>query len=78
MITNHGCLTIIFSISILSPKFTDEAIDQTNKLFSELESYLKIKQMTYFKAWNLLIKYWVDKKLKEIPLDEPLPHDMLT
>lgn len=29
-ITNHGCLTIIFLISILSPKFTDEAIDQTN------------------------------------------------
>ncbi|PKY58910.1 hypothetical protein RhiirA4_481223 [Rhizophagus irregularis] len=26
--------------AILSPKFTDEAIDHTNKLFSELESYL--------------------------------------
>ncbi|PKC54189.1 hypothetical protein RhiirA1_477793 [Rhizophagus irregularis] len=45
MITNHGCLTIIFLISILSPKFTDEAIDQTNKLFSELESYLMMKNL---------------------------------
>ncbi|GBB92030.1 hypothetical protein RclHR1_19550002 [Rhizophagus clarus] len=28
-----------FSQAILSPKFTDEAIDWTNKLFNELESY---------------------------------------
>ncbi|PKC09711.1 hypothetical protein RhiirA5_415300 [Rhizophagus irregularis] len=28
-----------FSQAILSPKFTDEAIDWTNKLFDELESY---------------------------------------
>ncbi|PKY32031.1 hypothetical protein RhiirB3_449943 [Rhizophagus irregularis] len=48
MITNHGCLTIIFLISILSPKFTDEAIDQTNKLFSELESYLNCSLAAYF------------------------------
>ncbi|PKK61587.1 hypothetical protein RhiirC2_791601 [Rhizophagus irregularis] len=40
MIINRGCLIIIFfNQAILSPKFTNEAIDQTNKLFNELESY---------------------------------------
>ncbi|PKC56392.1 hypothetical protein RhiirA1_542127 [Rhizophagus irregularis] len=34
MFNNH-----FFNQAILSPKFTNEAIDQTNKLFNELESY---------------------------------------
>ncbi|RGB39852.1 hypothetical protein C1646_753977 [Rhizophagus diaphanus] len=43
-----------FSQAILSPKFTDEVIDCTNKLFDELESY-----------WN---KLFLKKLLKKIDL----------
>ncbi|GBC07308.1 hypothetical protein RclHR1_07390002 [Rhizophagus clarus] len=42
------------SQAILSPKFTDEAIDQTNKLFNELESY-----------WNKLVLFHKEEIIKE-------------
>ncbi|GES74997.1 cytochrome P450 [Rhizophagus clarus] len=141
------------SQAILSPKFTDEAIDQTNKLFNELENYwnklflkeeiikenknildfhewfnhytndMIIKLLTgersysmaaYFDTLSdeksdhppekivdsvklfqalsddtlLSLKFFNEKldtmtkkrrqEIKETPLDEPLPHDMLT
>ncbi|EXX73900.1 sterol 14-demethylase [Rhizophagus irregularis DAOM 197198w] len=113
----------LFNQAILSPKFTDEAIDHTNKLFNELEIYWSKRSYSmaaYFdtlsneksdhqsarvinsvKLFQALRKLsykandvlqgmeFINQKLNAIiksrrqeieekPLDEHLPHDMLT
>ncbi|PKC08687.1 cytochrome P450 [Rhizophagus irregularis] len=70
-----------FNQAILSPRFTTEAIDQTNKLFNELEIYWTdevLKSMEFINQRLDAIIKSRREEIKKTPLDEPLPHDMLT
>ncbi|RGB33683.1 cytochrome P450, partial [Rhizophagus diaphanus] len=75
-----------FAQAILSPKFTNEAIDWTNKLFNELEAYFDTLSDGKSDYPSAIIDLRLDELLRRVTrqeientsLDKPLPNDMLT